>query len=46
MQPNVPAPYPYKLFVVIGVTGCGKSFLAEKLARKLGLEFIELDSLI
>lgn len=39
------AGFPYKRIVVIGVTGCGKSMLAERLAQKLGLEFIELDAL-
>lgn len=37
--------FPYRRFVVIGVTGCGKSMLAERLAGKLGLDFIELDAL-
>jgi ABC-type iron transport system FetAB ATPase subunit len=37
--------FPYQRIVVIGVTGCGKSYLAEKLARKLDLGFIELDAL-
>ena len=45
MAPNPPVPFPYKRIVVIGVTGCGKSVLAEKLALKLGLNFIELDAL-
>jgi hypothetical protein len=45
VQYNKLAAFPYKRIVVIGVTGCGKSFLAEKLARKLGVEFIELDAL-
>ena len=39
------AVFPYKRMVVIGVTGSGKSILAEKLAQKLGLDFIELDAL-
>ena len=39
------SPFPYKRIVVVGVTGCGKSILAERLAAKLGLEFIELDAL-
>ena len=30
---------------MIGITGCGKSVLAERLAQKLGLNFIELDAL-
>ncbi len=37
--------FPYRRIVVVGVTGCGKSMLAEKLAHRLGLEFIELDAL-
>ena len=36
---------PYKKYVVIGTTGSGKSTLAEQLAKKLGLDFIELDAL-
>ncbi|MGB7875586.1 MAG: AAA family ATPase [Anaerolineales bacterium] len=38
-------PFPYKKLVVIGTTSSGKSTLAERLANKLGLEFIELDAL-
>jgi adenylate kinase family enzyme len=38
-------PFPYKRIVVVGVTGSGKSMLAERLARKLGLDFIELDAI-
>ena len=45
MDAKLPASFPYKRIVVIGVTGCGKSMLAEKLAQKLGLDFIELDAL-
>ncbi|MGB8213948.1 MAG: AAA family ATPase [Anaerolineales bacterium] len=37
--------FSYRRIVVVGVTGCGKSVLAEKLANKLGLDFIELDAL-
>jgi hypothetical protein len=37
--------FPYRHIVVIGVTGCGKSTLAEELARKLELDTIELDAL-
>jgi adenylate kinase family enzyme len=36
---------PYKKFVVIGTTGSGKSTMAEQLANKLGLDFIDLDAL-
>jgi len=36
---------PYKKFVVIGTTGSGKSTLAERLAGKLGGDYIELDAL-
>jgi adenylate kinase family enzyme len=39
------SPLPYKRIVVVGVTGCGKSTMAERLAKKLDYEFIELDSL-
>jgi len=37
--------FPYKKLIVIGTTGSGKSTLAERLADKLGLDFIELDAL-
>jgi len=37
--------FPYKRIVVVGVTGSGKSRLAEILAQKLGLNFIDLDAL-
>jgi adenylate kinase family enzyme len=37
--------FPYQRIVVIGVTGCGKSTLAQNLARKLNLVYIELDAL-
>jgi adenylate kinase family enzyme len=37
--------FPYNRIVVVGVTGCGKSTLAEQLAHKLGLIYIELDAL-
>jgi adenylate kinase family enzyme len=39
------AAFAYKRIVVVGTTGCGKSTLAERLAGKLGLAFIELDAL-
>jgi adenylate kinase family enzyme len=39
------AVFPYHRICVIGVTGSGKSLLAEKLANRLGLEYIELDAL-
>lgn len=37
--------FPYQRIVVVGATGCGKSTLAEQLALKLDLNFIELDAL-
>jgi len=37
--------FPYKRVVVVGVTSSGKSTLAEKLARRFGLDYIELDAL-
>ncbi|MGA2489421.1 MAG: adenylate kinase [Anaerolineales bacterium] len=37
--------FPYKRIVVIGVTGSGKSILAQKLAGRLCIDFIELDAL-
>lgn len=37
--------FPYKRAVVIGVTSSGKSTLAERLARRFDLDFIELDAL-
>lgn len=37
--------FPYHRIVVIGVTSSGKSTLAEKLARRFSLNFIELDAL-
>jgi adenylate kinase family enzyme len=37
--------FPYKRVVVIGVTSSGKSTLAERLARRFGLSYIELDAL-
>jgi len=39
------ASIPYRRIIVVGVTGSGKSMLAEQLARKLGLVYIELDAL-
>jgi adenylate kinase family enzyme len=38
-------PFPYHRIVVIGTTSSGKSTLAQNLATKLGLHFIELDAL-
>jgi len=38
-------PFPYKRIVVIGVTSSGKSTLAERLAKRFGMDFIELDAL-
>lgn len=37
--------FPYKRIAVIGTTSSGKSTLAEKLAQRLGIAFIELDAL-
>jgi adenylate kinase family enzyme len=37
--------FPYKRLVVVGVTSSGKSTLAERLARRFDLDYIELDAL-
>jgi adenylate kinase family enzyme len=37
--------FPYKRVVVIGVTSSGNSTLAEKLAKRFDLNYIELDAL-
>lgn len=37
--------FPYKRVVVVGVTSSGKSTLAEKIAGRFGMNFIELDAL-
>ncbi len=37
--------FPYKRVVVIGMTGSGKSTFAERLAKRLDLDYIELDGL-
>lgn len=37
--------FPYKRIVVIGVTSSGKSTLAENLAKRFDMSFIELDAL-
>jgi adenylate kinase family enzyme len=37
--------FPYQRIIVVGVTSSGKSTLAENLATKLDLDFIELDAL-
>ncbi len=37
--------FPYKRVVVVGVTSSGKSTLAEKLAKRFDLDYIELDAL-
>jgi adenylate kinase family enzyme len=39
------SPFPYKRTVVVGVTGAGKSTLAERLARHFEFSYIELDAL-
>ena len=36
--------FPYKRVVVVGVTSSGKSTLAEKLAKRFDLDYIELDA--
>ncbi len=42
---NLMAPFPYKRVVIVGVTSSGKSTLAENLAKRFDLSFIELDAL-
>lgn len=37
--------FPHRRIVVVGTTGSGKSTMAERLANKIGGEFIELDAL-
>ena len=37
--------FPFKRVVVVGVTSSGKSTLAEKLAKRFDLDYIELDAL-
>jgi adenylate kinase family enzyme len=37
--------FPYKRVIVIGVTSSGKSTLADRLARRFDLNYIELDAL-
>jgi adenylate kinase family enzyme len=37
--------FPYQRVVVVGVTSSGKSTLAEKIARRFDLSYIELDAL-
>jgi len=39
------SPFPYKRIVVIGTTSSGKSTLAEGLAKRFALQFIDLDAL-
>src|SRR5262245_16579581 len=39
------SPFPYQRIVVIGTTSSGKSTLAQNLATKLNVNFIELDAL-
>jgi len=38
---DIDLPFPHKRIVVVGATGCGKSTMA----KRLGLEYIELDAL-
>ncbi len=37
--------FPYKRVVILGVTSSGKSTLAERLAKRFGLNFFDLDAL-
>jgi adenylate kinase family enzyme len=37
--------FPYRRMLVLGVTGSGKSTVAERLAARLGLTYLELDAL-
>ncbi|MCJ7434238.1 MAG: hypothetical protein MUO77_12195 [Anaerolineales bacterium] len=37
--------FPYQRLIIIGTTSSGKSTLAERLSKKLNLDFIELDAL-
>lgn len=39
------SPFPYKRIVIIGSTSSGKSTLAERLAKRFDLDFIDLDAL-
>jgi adenylate kinase family enzyme len=38
-------PFPHRRIAVVGTTSSGKSTLAERLAQKIGADYIELDSL-
>jgi adenylate kinase family enzyme len=42
---NIMSSFPYKRLIILGVTSSGKSTLAENLAKRCGLNFIELDAL-
>src|SRR6266498_4321667 len=37
--------FPYKRVVIVGVTSSGKSTLAERLAKRFSMDYIELDTL-
>lgn len=39
------SPFPYERIIVIGTTSSGKSTLAERLADRFGLHYIDLDAL-
>jgi adenylate kinase family enzyme len=45
MDARLTASFPHTRIAVVGVTGSGKSLLAEKLASRFNLDFIELDAL-
>jgi adenylate kinase family enzyme len=42
---NLTTSFPYQRVVVVGVTSSGKSTLAERLAKRFDLKYIELDAL-
>ncbi len=42
---NLPAPFSPRRVAVVGVTGSGKTYLAQAMAQALGLVYVELDAL-